>query len=83
MQAFDLFSTNKVSKKNSSVGCGSLLDAAKLVGVEVSILNRVELESVADNFLNEFTHRIEEDNRMEGLRRIIGRFLRFGDDDSL
>ena len=41
----------------------------------------MELKSIADDFLNKFSYRIEENNRSEKFRGIIQFLVRFEDDD--
>ena len=50
---------NEVSEINASNGGGPLSNAAKLIWVQETIVYHVELESIANNFLNELASSVE------------------------
>jgi len=52
-------SPNKVSEVDASISGGSLSDAAKLIQVQKTVIYHMELESVADNFLDKLSCSVE------------------------
>ena len=55
MTLFKPPSLDEVSEVDAGIGCGPLPDAPKLIQIKESITYHMELETVADGFLNEFT----------------------------
>ena len=43
--------------------------------------NRINLNSVANNFFNQFLHCIKENDRLECFESIIGRFIWLGNNN--
>jgi len=54
MTLFELTSSNDMSKVYAGVYCRPLSDAPKLIRIKESISYHMELETIADSFLNKF-----------------------------
>ena len=53
-QILDLTHMNEIGKCNTYISCGFELEAVKLTVVNEIISNHMKLDSVTDNFFNEF-----------------------------
>ena len=67
---------NQVSKKKTSIFSGPLSNATKLVRMKDTVLDSIKLESPGNYLLNELAKGVEQDNRLKGLRSVIGWFAR-------
>jgi len=72
---------NQVSEKETSVFGRPLSNATKLVGMENTVLDSVELESSGNHLLNELAKGVEQDNRSKGLGSVVGWFARLRNND--
>ena len=54
-QILDLTYMNEMGKCNTHISCGFELETAKLTVVNRIISNHMKLDSVTDNFFNEFS----------------------------
>jgi len=52
-------SPNEVSEVDASVSGGSLSDATKLIRVQKTVVYHMELESIANDFLDELSYSVE------------------------
>jgi len=52
-------SPNEVSEVDAGISGGSLSDATKLIWVQKTIVYYVELESIANDFLDELSYSVE------------------------
>ena len=51
--------SNKISEVNTGIGCGPLFNTSGLIGIQEAISYYIELELIADDFLDEFTSSVE------------------------
>jgi len=52
-----------------------------LVGIEDTVLDSIKLESPGNHLLNKLAKGVEQDNRLKGLRSVIGWFARLRNND--
>ena len=67
---------NQVGEKETSIFSRPLRDTTKLVGIKDTVLDSIKLESPGNYLLNELAKGVEQDNRLKGLRSVIGWFAR-------
>ena len=80
-KAFGPSRANQVSKKESSVFSRPLSDATELVGIEDTVLDSIKLKSPGNHLLNKLAKGVEQDNRLKGLRSVVGWFARLRNND--
>jgi len=72
---------NQVGKKESSIFSRPLSDATELVGMKDTVLDSIKLELPSNHLLNELAKGVEQNNRLKGLRSVIGWFARLRNND--
>ena len=73
---------NKVSESNFSIRYWSIFESTQLTLVDEIIWNHMKLKTFTDNFLNELSQGIKEDDEPELFWEIIWLFIGFWNDDS-
>ena len=72
---------NQVGEKETSIFSRPLRDTTKLVGMKDTVLDSIKLESPGNHLLNELAKGVEQDNRLKGLRSVVGWFARLKNND--
>ena len=74
---------NKMGEVDASINSKLLPDASKLIRIQEAISYYVKLKSVANDFLNEFTSSVEQNNGVEKFGSAIQVLIQLGDNDSV
>jgi len=62
---------NEVSERHTCIRGGFKLETTKLALIDEVVRNCMELKSITDDFFNELTQCVQQNDRSERLRRII------------
>ena len=81
LEALSQARANQVSEKETSIFSRPLSDATKLVGIEDTVLDSIKLKSPGNHLLNKLAKGVEQDNRLKGLRSVVGWFARLRNND--
>ena len=81
LEALSPARANQVSEKETSIFSRPLSDATKLVGIEDTVLDSIKLKSPGNHLLNKLAKGVEQDNRLKGLRSVVGWFARLRNND--
>ena len=81
MKIFDLFWINKIYKKNTHIYSQALFETAQLVRVDKICCCVLILKSFTNDFFNEFSQIVKENDWIEHFWRVISYFIGFGNDD--
>ena len=71
-----------MGKRNTRITCGFKFQAPKLARVNEVVRGDNELDSLSNDFFNEFAKSVQKDDRMERFQIIVWRLARFRNNHS-
>ena len=83
MALFEPPCSNKMGEIYTYINNRLLSDVSQLIWIQEAISYHVELESVADDFLNEFASSVEQNYGLERFGDAIQVFIQLGNDDNV